>query len=301
MRSLYLLFPLLLLLSACNLAQPIDLDLPEYEPEVLVESYLIPGNPYFVILSRTVGFFDSLALDYVEGAEVTVRHGGETVTLYELPPEILSLLLATDSSSEISNFLGAQPVIYASARFGGGIPEIELVPEDYESTFQLEVFTPEGDTLNASTRIPAPVPIAYQEIQFNDQEQALILTAIEDEAGVPNFYRRLLVERRRDVAEGSNDTTWISDEQQDFVLDDGFSDGETILFGTGFDFESGDTLISTIYHITEDYFRFVDTRDAAIAASLSPFAQPAQLHTNILGGQGVFVGLTLSRDTAVVP
>lgn len=301
MRSLSRLFPILLLLTACNLAQPIDLNLPESESELLVESYLIPGNPYFVILSRTVGFFDSLALDYVRGAEITVRRGSEEITLYELPPEVLALLLETDTTNEVGNILGEQPVVYASARFDGGLPQIELVPQDYESTFQLEVFTPEGDTLTASTRIPPPVPISYQEFQFNDQNQALILTAIEDAAGVPNFYRRLLAERRPEVGEEGTDTTWVSDEQQDFVLDDGFSDGETILFGTGFDFETGDTLISTIYHITEDYFRFVDTRDAAVAASLSPFAQPAQLYTNISGGQGIFVGLSLDRDTAVVP
>ena len=301
MRSLSLLLPLVLLLSACNLQQPIDIELPEYESEVLVESYLIPGNPYFVILSRTVGFYDSLVLEYVSGAEITMRRGSEEIQLYQLSPQVIALLLAADTTSEISNLLGEQPVIYASAQFGGGFPEIDLVPADYESTFQLEITTPEGDSLVAQTRIPRPVPIEYQEVRFNDEDRALVLTAIQDEGGVLNYYRRLLVERRPRVSNEGQDTTWVSREQQDFVLDDGFSDGELIVFGTGFDHESGDTLIATVYHITEDYFRFVDTRDAAVSASLSPFAQPAQLYTNVAGGQGIFTGLTLDRDTVVVP
>jgi len=44
---LYLIFLSLLslLLTACGLQQTVDLDLPEYEPEVVVECYLEPGQP----------------------------------------------------------------------------------------------------------------------------------------------------------------------------------------------------------------------------------------------------------------
>lgn len=292
---------LAILLSACNLQQEVELDLPEYEPELLVESYLLPGSPYFVVLSRTTNFFDSLALDFVPGAEITIQHGNQVDTLYELEPTIVDLLLDTDSAGLLSQVIGDEPGVYASVQFGNGFPRIATVPADYQSTFRLRIRTAEGDSLSATTRIPQPIPILYQQARFDDG-RALVLTAIQDPAGTPNYYRRVFSIQRPVVEESTGDTTgWRSRVEQDFVLDDGFTDGELIEFGTGPDYAPGDSLIASVFHITADYFRFIDTRDAAIAASLSPFAQPAVLHTNIEGGQGIFTGFAERRDTFVVP
>jgi hypothetical protein len=289
-----------LFLGACNLQQEIDLDLPEYEPELLVESYLIPGNPYVLVLSRTRGFFDTLGLDFVPGAEVVIQHGNQVDTLYELDPSIVRLLLGGDSTDLINQVLGDNPGLYASVRIQGGLPQVVSIPEDYQSTFDLRIRTAEGERLTASTNLPAPIPIEYQQARFNDAGKALVLTAIQDPGGQVNYYRRVFAKRRRQIAEETADTTWSTVIEQDFVFEDRFTDGELIEFGTGFSYDRGDTLIADNYHITEDYYRFIDTRDEAIAASLSPFATPAILHTNISGGQGVFVGMTMVRDTLVI-
>lgn len=298
MRFLYIL-SLALIISACNLQQEVDIDLPTYEPELQVESYLIPGNPYFVVLSRTSSFFDTLAIEFVEGATMAIQHGTQVDSLYPLDPELLQLFLATDSAGLFSEIIGDDPQVYASLRLAGGAPSIAIIPEDYQSEFRLTVHTEEGDTLIATTRIPRPIPISEQEARFNDDEEALVLTRILDPANEVNFYRRLF-QRRRDRADDNGDTIRVTDTEQDFVLDDEFTNGQTVEFGTGFDYQEGDTVIATIYHISEDYYRFIESRDDAIAASLSPFAQPAIIHTNIQGGQGIFVGMTFDQDTFAI-
>lgn len=289
-HTLRRLFPVLLIfLAACNLQQEIDLELPDYEPEVVVESYLRPGQPFAAVLTRSVSFFDTLQLQYVRNATVVMSYGGRQDTLIpfeiELGDQLLGQLIDTSLLANFGPLFGESVVLYASLR---------PVPARYDLTYQLSVFTEEGDTLRASTQIPAPIPFESNNYRFNEEDRAILISAWQDNANQANYYRRLLQER------AERDSQRVTRTLQDFVVDDAITNGGLVTVGTGFEFEVGDTLISSLYHITRDYWRFIETRDDAIAASLSPFSQPALLHTNIEGGQGIFTGLSLTTDTVFI-
>ncbi len=279
-----------LLLGSCSLQQQVDLDLPEYEPEVVVESYLRPGLPFAVVLSQSVGFFDTLQLQYVRNATVVMEYGNASDTLVPLEIALESDLIGqVIDTSLLINFgplFGESLVVYASLG--------SVVPNRFDLTYRMTVITEEGDTLRASTMVPPPVEFTSNSFRFNDDSLAIFITNFQDDPTQSNYYRRLLQQRVQ------RDSVWGTRTNQDFVLDDGIGSGELITFGTGFEFERGDTLISTLYHITRDYWRFSETRDDAIAASLSPFAQPALIHTNIEGGQGLFAGFSVTSDTIVI-
>ncbi|MEM9986025.1 MAG: DUF4249 domain-containing protein, partial [Bacteroidota bacterium] len=262
----------------------------EYEPEVVVESYLRPGLPFAVILTKSVGFFDTLQLQYVRNATVVMEYGNASDTLapleISLESDLIGQVVDTALLINFGPLFGESLVVYASLG--------SVVPNRFDLTYRLTVITEEGDTLRSSTMVPPPVEFNSNSFRFNDDSLAIFLTNFQDDHTQANFYRRLLQQREE------RDSAWVTRTNQDFVLDDAIGGGDLITFGTGFEFEQGDTLISTLYHITRDYWRFSETRDDAIAASLSPFAQPALIHTNIEGGQGLFAGFSVTSDTIVI-
>ena len=287
-----------ILLSACNLTQEVDIELPEYEPQIVVEGYLRPGLPYLITMIESTSYFDDVQLSYVKDATVTITHQGKTDTL--LPIEIdlstpgLEGVLDTALLSSLEPIIGQGIYLYGSLQF---------VPESYDTPFELKITTQDGRNLSATTYIPEPVVQDSFKYRFNEDSLAIVLTQFTDRAGEVNFYRRLLEEREPRISQnpdGSQDTTWVDDAEQDFILDDDLGDGEPFVFGTTFDYRAGDTLFSTIYHITPEYYRFLETRDAAITASFSPFAPPAVVSTNIEGGAGIFTGFSGERWMLVV-
>ncbi|MEM7371502.1 MAG: DUF4249 domain-containing protein [Bacteroidota bacterium] len=289
----------LLFLASCNLTQEVDLELPEYEEQIVVESYLEPGQPFLLTLVKSSGFFDDIELDYVREATVTITHEGNTDTLQPLEIDILTpgieAVLDTALLSLFEPIIGQGLYLYGS---------FSLVPEFYNTDFSLQVTTKDGQKLSAVTQIPSPIESQEMEYRFNDDTMALVLTTFQDDPNTVDYYRRLLVERKRVITTDSitmeSDTTFVNDVDQDFTIDDEVSNGGPIVFGTGFDYEEGDTLISTLFHVTNDYYRFIATRDAAIQASFSPFGQPAVVYTNITGGIGLFTGFTRRRAMIVV-
>jgi len=290
----------ILLFPACNLTQEVDLDLPEYESQIVVEGYLRPGQPYLLTMVESTGYFEDIQLSYVRDAVVSITHQGQTDTL--IPIEIN---LQTPGIGGVidTSLLGAlEPII------GDGIylyGSLQFVPESYNTPFDLRITTADGQELSATTYIPEPVEQESFEYRFNDEEDssAIVLTRFIDIPGEVNHYRRLLEEREPRISEnpdGTSDTTWVDDSEQEFIFDDEVGDGEPFVFATGFEYKVGDTLFSTIYHIPADYYRFLETRDAAITASFSPFAPPAVVSTTIDGGIGIFAGMSSDRRMLVV-
>ena len=49
--------------SACNLTNDVNIDLPDYDRQPVVECYLEPGKPFRLLLSQSYSFFDPFGLD----------------------------------------------------------------------------------------------------------------------------------------------------------------------------------------------------------------------------------------------
>jgi len=74
-----------------------------------------------------------------------------------------------------------------------------------------------------------------------------------------------------------------------------------LVFGTAFEYAPGDTLISTLYHISEDYYDFLESLETALNSNGNPFVQQESTRSNINGGIGIFTGFTLDRKMVIVP
>lgn len=278
--SKWLLFFSFAALAACNLEQEIDIDLPEYESRPVVEAYLEPGQPFRLLLTRSAAYFDPLpTVDnflgelLLSGAEVEIVHNGATYTLN-------NQLSLDPQTQKIYNYIA-----------GGGA----RVPEDSSLPFELFIRLPDGRTITGQTALLPPVAIDSLVVEFPETDTlARVLTYFTDDPNQDNYYRYMLQLNALD-----------SLPEQDFVSDDRLlSPGDsTIAFGTGFNYEVGDTLFTTLYHISEDYATFLESVSGAAAANGNPFGQPSPVISNLggdAGALGIFTGLAKTQRMDII-
>ncbi|MFK7772564.1 MAG: DUF4249 domain-containing protein [Saprospiraceae bacterium] len=264
--SLFLIFGF----SNCDLEKEVDLELPTYENKLVVECYLEVGQPFLAIISESVDFFADPGLPVISGASVTITHQGVTYPL---------------NGGVFSDPTGTKLYNYGSTA---------ICPANYEEDFTISVSDGNGRVASATTQILEPILIDTLEIVWmpDDPTKALVFTRFQDPPDQDNFYRRMFQ---------SGGTFGEGSDEQDFTTTDNFStvDNE-IVYGTGFDFMKGDTVISTLYHIDQAYYDFQESVQAAINSNGNPFGQPSVIKTNIEGGIGIFTGLSYNRKTLII-
>ena len=75
------------------------------------------------------------------------------------------------------------------------------------------------------------------------------------------------------------------------------------MFGSGYQFSEGDTVINTLFHIEKAYADFLESVDAAIGANGNPFGQPSTIISNLegdAGAIGIFTGLSYDRVVTII-
>ena len=270
-------FSILALLSACNLEKEVQIDLPEYTPQPVVECYLEPGKPFRLLLSRSYGFFDPLGLDstfldktLLEDATVTVVYNGQVDTLFnEFSFEISPL--------KLFNYTGKN-----------------MVPATVGLDYTLNITLPDGTSISGQTIMLPPMPIDSVKVEWSAEQDTLarVLTYLTDDLSQENFFRRIL-------NYGSLDSV----PEQDFLANDRASTTNQIAFGTGYELVEGDTVFNTIFHITEDYYNYYESVQLAVFGNQNPFAQPSPIKSNVRGSAnplGIFTCLVFDRDTTVI-
>lgn len=268
----------LLLLAACNLTKDVDIDLPDYERQPVVECFLEPGQPFRLLLTQSYGFFDPFGLDsnfiqktLLDGATVTISYDGHTDTLTN------GLFFTFVAPIKIFNYQSSQ-----------------LVPATPGIDYTLNIRLPDGNTITGRTIMLPRVPIDSVLVEFSPDIDTLarVLTYISDDRTTPNYYRRLL-----------NYSSLDSFPEQDFLVDDRIITTPLIAFGTGYELTRGDTAFNTIFHITKDYYDYYESVQLAVFGNVNPFAQPSPIRSNVSGSGnplGIFTCLVYDRDTTII-
>jgi hypothetical protein len=265
LKHLLYFFLLAPLLSSCDLQKDIEVDLPPLVPQLVVEAYLEPGKPYRVAVLETVSYFDDPQPPLVPSAEVFITHNGKRTRLNYKP-----------------NYTPRTNRFYTHSA-----PEImDGKPGD---VYTLEVTDNKGRKVTGSTTILAPIPIDTIEWKFNDKEEAYLLTSFQDDPDKHDFYRFMI--NRDSLEKGS---------VRDFVSNDELTNGKRVSFGTAYDFEKGDTLIVSLFHIEKPYYDYISSVTDAKNANGNPFAQPAKVKSSVQGGIGIFTNLAYDRKMVII-
>ncbi|GAB3819728.1 DUF4249 domain-containing protein [Pontibacter rugosus] len=269
MRTKFLYFLMLSVLSlassSCDLEKDVEVELPYHEPKLVVECYLEPGKTIRALVLESAGYFDDAQLPLVPDAEVTIGHNGRTLQLSYKPFQDRNTgRFYTHTSS--TNMKGKPGDIYS-----------------------IEVVDGKGRRVTGYTVVQKKVPIDTVEWKFNEDKKAYLLTTFKDDGNTKDFYRYMT--HRDSLMNGS---------QRDIVTSDRLNNGKIISFGSAYDYEEGDTLIVSLYHIEEQYYDFLSSTSDAKDANGNPFAQPTKIKSSVQGGYGIFTNLAYERKKVII-
>jgi len=258
---IFLFFLLSLSIFSCDLERDIIIELPPYENQLVVESYLEHGKPYRLLLSESVNYFDAPSLPIIANAEVRiVKPNGEIETL-QFSPNI------DFKTGKAYNFISDN-----------------LVDSTLKGTYTLEI---DDGTRKAQAVTTFLAPPTFQDIQyrFNDKDLALLQVSFPDnDINRTNYYRLLI-----------NKDSLGGNEENDFIFEARFNTDDVVNLITVFKFSAGDTLVLSLYHLEEDYYEFLETAEDAAQANGNPFAQPGVVQDAVSGALGVFTALSFDR------
>ena len=257
----------------CLPEKEVDIKLPDYERQLVVECLMEPGKPFRMLLSESVGFNDGLDTPFVEGALVVITYNGFRDTLSER--------FSFDPN-------GLKIFNYSSNN---------VVPFDYTTEYELYVKSVDGREVTGKAKVMRPVTKPNLSLDYNDAGKASLTINWPDFAGESNYYRCYLHRCNAEDPCGPGSSGAL---QFDFTLDDRIGDGEMFTIATLFEFDSTDVLTASVAQIDYPYWRYINSKDDAQSSNGNPFAQPGAIQSTVQGGIGVFAGFQLAFDSIVV-
>jgi len=285
----------LALLAGCNLEKELDVVLPVYANELVVECYLEAGTvPRLTVLES--------------GPYLPPVPDRPTITLPTPATPVLGVALPSGQNVAVPVDVTVRLTLPSGQtvplRFAPGIDPVTRKYFTHVGTtpltmqagqrFTLDVQDTRGRHVTGTAGVPTFLPIDSVRYGFNGlsgaDRQANFITRWTDPASTADFYRLLLNNGRDDP----------NDSASDFNLDDRLFNGQSYTALTTYRFDPGDTLTATLFHMEPEYYSFQQSIREAVRATGNPFAQPARIRNTVQGGLGVFAVLVADRRTQVL-
>ncbi|WP_019948022.1 DUF4249 domain-containing protein [Hymenobacter aerophilus] len=257
-------------LAGCGLQKEIDVELPAYPAQLVVEAYLENGRVPRLTVTESV--------DYLAAPTPAV------------PTDVTATLTLPDGRREVLKFAPAFDERTGKAYTHVGLRPLVAQPGQ---TFDLELTDTKGRRVTGTATVPVLVPIDTVEWVFNDkpeaERKAYVLVRFQDPQTPADFYR-MQIHRRR-----------VNKEPEvDYVIEDRLNNGIEYTLGTGYDFRPNDTLVVSLYHLNRPYYDFLQSVQNARSANGNPFGQPSAIKSTVEGGLGVFTVLSYQRRQLIV-
>ncbi|MBT9393600.1 DUF4249 domain-containing protein [Hymenobacter sp. NST-14] len=258
------------LLAGCGLQQDIDVVLPAYPPQLVVEAYLEDGQVPRLTVTESVEYL--------------------ATPTPQVPTDVTATLLLPDGQRQTLRFAPGLDARTGKAYTHLGTQALTIRAGE---TFGLDLTDSQGRRVTGTATAPQPVPIDTVEWKFNDrpeeQREAYLLTRFRDPAATTDYYR---LQIHRDS---------ISREPEvEYTVEDRLNNGSEFSLGTSYRFDPNDTLLVTLYHLDRAYFQFLQSVEDARNANGNPFGQPAGIRSTVTGGLGVFTVLVYDRRRVIV-
>lgn len=251
----------------CSSEKVIEVDLPPYESQMVVECYLQPGKPLALTLFESVSYFSPPSLPFIEGALVEITIDGQADTLD-------NGVLRDLETGKLATYFSTNGVL----------------PYSPGSNVELYIRDSLGREMRGQTTLMDSVDLDPILVDFDDSGEARLTFSWPDVVGERSFY---LLTLNRDSLTGKL--------AFDIALDDRIGDGEDFLLSTFYFLDPGDSVVATLYHIDESYWSYLNSVEDAQSSNGNPFAQPATILSNVEGGIGIFSNHALVRRGFRVP
>ncbi|MEX6686703.1 DUF4249 domain-containing protein [Danxiaibacter flavus] len=284
----------------CSCEKTIHLTVADQPAKLVVDGSIENGQQPLIFLSTSLNYFstitpEELASSFVHDAVVTISDGIKTVRLKEFSYK--------DSVSGYTGYFYTTDPLLPSQAFRGKV----------NTTYSLQIQTPDSITYTASTTIPAiakkcdslwwlPAPAAN-----DDTTLAVVMGRFTDPPGLGNYvrgYTRVNSEPFYPPANSVFDDQFTDGTTYDFQIVKGQRKGGSNTFNNDTDdfFHRGDTVTLRLSNIDKATYDFWRTWEFSYQSVGNPFASPTKVLSNISGNAlGVFAGYGSQYKTIVIP
>lgn len=254
--------------------KPLDVNLPPYEPKVVVASQVLPGEIMFIGLTRSFtvlsqagsnGGGDSadFANVLVDSALVTVEHSGIIDTLVKFSPGIFASIQTLDNPGTIYT----------------------LKVKDYDLGEEVSSTTEMLEKVDFDTVYPIIT-------KSPDDTVVTIKTEFTDDPSTSNFY--MINVYSREILNNGLDLNSFFDNGSNKVettrifTDAGLNPGKNSIDLEIESISATDSIAVALSNISEEYYNFLTKRDKGGNIFAEITSEPINYPTNINGGLGFF-------------
>ncbi|MEY3445155.1 MAG: hypothetical protein RLZZ519_3436 [Bacteroidota bacterium] len=278
-KNILLLFAVALWFASCE--QIIEIDLPEHDPVLVVNSTFTPDSTWAASVTKSQGIqVPRRPADVVDATVLILENGAVIDTLRH------------DQWDIYTSVRGTHPVAGHS--------------------YTLQASAPGYETVSGTDIVPmqtTPFDLAWRDSVYYDQfdgHHGEFSFKIADRPGEENFY--MLNVYRVDSVFESGDTLFhfgpvrllvqdpvlsSDDESGAILFDDATFDGTTrtlrVLIQSN-DHASASILVLGLSTVSKSYYLYSKTLPAHLSNGFNPFAEPVRVHSNMTPGMGIFAG-----------
>jgi len=254
------------LFLACD--KVIDVQLPAYEPQLVMEMYLEEGKPLRCLLMESLPYTDTAITKMVNDALVIFSDGTTRDTLFK-----------RNNQDPITGRL----YNYYHPR---------LVKADPTKIYTL-LITGNNKKISAKTSFSQKITLIDS---INIRQSIIAIDSfsvglvISDPVEIDNYYRFLI----------GKELNHFASSPTDFRVSDISFNGKRFSFFSEADFARNDTVLARIYSLQKDHFEYLESIGDARRSNSNPFSQPGRIKTNITGGLGIFTTTRYTEKKIVI-
>jgi hypothetical protein len=303
---------LLLLFFSCS--KEVEIEIPGYKEQLVVEGRIETDGFPLVMLSKSQDVYSSTDLlaylgSFISDATVSVSDGQQTIVL-----EVFNISdLPVESQKTIAEILKLElhevvflPIpIFSTA--------VESMKGEVGKTYTLTI-EKDGQTNTGKTILLPPVPLqqSYWKPSNDNPEYGLVVGRLADP---PNQYNAYKWEAKRITPQANGEPLdTLFRRAPGSYFDDRFFDGITFEFDTYNRqrrkdeshleefrryYRLGDIVVAKFSRLDRDVFEFYNKMNEQQENMGNPFAVPVNAPSNISGALGVWAGVSTWFDTIV--
>ena len=301
-----------LLFVSCT--KEIEIDIPGYEEQLVVDGRIETGQPPFILLSKSKDIYaptdiNSFMNSFVTGAIITISNGTTIVQLTEMCTDNLP----PGSEEYVANLLGVSVANLSNYTICGYTSLDQNIWGEIGKTYDLNIQL-EGKTYTSSTTIVPPTPLdaVFWKPDGDLTTHGYFWATVSDPPGQYDAYKWEIKRINLGTDNQPLDATFI--EPFGPVSDDKFFDGITFDFfienpGAHEDeiepehrglYPLGDTVVIKFSKMDKAVYEFMEKKYTQLATAGNPFATPTNIPNNITGGAlGIWAGYSPVYDTLI--
>ena len=246
----------------------IEVDLPAYEPELVLEMYIEKGQPLRCLLIESLPYTDTAINKPINDALVIFSDG--------LKNDTLKFLVNQDmSTGRFYNYFNPK-----------------LVVGDPAKTYRIKIVgnnkTVVGQTNFSQQKIAIDSLMVKESV--NEADSFSVGIAFSDPGEVSNYYRLLI----------GKTISYFGSDPTDLRMNDISFNGKSFSYFSEPDFAKNDTITARIYSLHKDHYEYLESMGNARRSNFNPFSQPGRIKSSISGGLGIFTSLVYTEQKIVI-